>query len=594
MHVNFAPVVDVSNNPLNPITNYRAWSDDPAVVARNSRLYMRGLQEAGILAVAKHFPGHGDVDVDSHLALPTVRVDRGRLDTLELPPYRHLIRAGLGGVMVAHLNVPALDTTGGPSTLARAIVTDVLRQELKFNGLIFTDAMNMGGVISKFAPGEADVRALLAGNDILEFSQNVPLALRLVRAAVDSGRISQREIDAHCRRVLALKQWAGLDHYRPVSSQNIVADLNPPHARYLSHRLSELSITLLRNEKKPAAAAGPRLAAHCHRHHRRGARRHGGVSAGRGRLRAHGPLPPLRRAHARRAGGPAGPPVQLRPYPAGLAGFEPPPGRQLRRQPRGQHAAARAAENRGSGWCWPCFGSAYALTELRDLTRADAVLLAYQESANAQSLTAQVIFGGIGASGELPLTLSDKLPRGFGLRTEGGLRLRYAPPEAVGLDGRLEARVDSIVGQALAAQATPGMQVLIARRGAVVLRKSYGNQTYAGFGEEVRMNEERKGRKRNVSQKRLADALALQPNQRVTTPRPVRDDDVYDLASLTKALAATPALMQLQAAGQFSPDSTLGDYFPDLRKTNKANLKMRDVLAHQAGLQAFIPSGRSW
>ena len=249
MHVNFAPVVDVNNNPANPVIGFRSWGENPAAVARDGRQYMRGMQDAGILAVAKHFPGHGDVDADSHLALPTVRVDRRRLDTLELPPFRSLIAGGLGGMMVAHLNVPALDTVLGPSTLSRPIITGMLREEMGFKGLIFTDAMNMRGVISKFPPGEADVRAIMAGNDILEFSKNIPLALKMVRAAVDSGRISQKEIDEHCRRVLALKQWSGLNHYRPIDTKNLYEDLNGPHAQYLSHRLTELSITLLRNQK---------------------------------------------------------------------------------------------------------------------------------------------------------------------------------------------------------------------------------------------------------------------------------------------------------------------------------------------------------
>ena len=593
MHVNFAPVVDVSNNPLNPVTGYRSWSDDPATVARLGGLYMRGMQDAGILAVAKHFPGHGDVDVDSHLALPTLRADRGRLDSIELPPFRRLIRAGIGGMMVAHLNIPALDTAGGPSTLARPIVTGLLRDELKFNGLIFTDAMNMGGVISKFPPGEADVRALLAGNDILEFSKNVPLALRMVRAAVDSGRISQAEIDQHCRRVLALKQWSGLAKYQPISSQNLAADLNPPHAQYLNHRLTELSLTVLRNQQNLLPLRhldSLRIATLII----------GGTPADTVEFqRAVTDYAPAAHFHL-----PAAPSlddmVDLRAklfgYNTILVGFQ-----DLSRKPATNfgitpeaNALLRELVKPGQQVVVTVFGSAYAVPKLRDINQAGAVVLAYQESANAQQLAAQLVFGGIGASGKLPLALSEKLPAGFGLKTEGGLRLRYANPEDVGLDNRLEARVDSLVGRALAAQATPGAQVLIARRGTVVLRKSYGNQTYAGFAanEELIINNEKLRRAKssgNLSAKSPANSSLLITDYSLTAPRPVRNTDVYDLASLTKVLAATPALMQLQAAGKFSPDSTLGQYFPALRKTNKANLKLRDVLAHQAGLKAFIP-----
>jgi len=226
------------------------------------------------------------------------------------------------------------------------------------------------------------------------------------------------------------------------------------------------------------------------------------------------------------------------------------------------------------------FGSAYAVAKVRDLDRAAAVVLAYQESPDAQSLAAQLIFGAVGAQGTLPVTVANNLPRGFGLKTEGGLRLRYANAEDVGLDGRLEARVDSLVSRALAAQAVPGCQVVVARNGTVVLRKSYGNQTYAGYSDTEPVLKKQKGR-------RSLETPA--PTGALSVPRPVADDDLYDLASLTKLLASTPALLRLEQEGKFSPDSTMGNYFPFLRGTNKANLNMREVLAHQARLKAWIP-----
>ena len=578
MHVNFAPVVDVNNNPANPVIGFRSWGENAKAVARDGRQYMRGMQDAGILAVAKHFPGHGDVDADSHLALPTVRVDRKRLDSLELPPFRSLMAGGLGGVMVAHLNVPALDTVVGPSTLSRSIITGLLRDQMGFKGLIFTDAMNMKGVTSMFPPGEADVRALLAGNDILEFSKNIPLALRMVRTAVDSGRISQPEIDQHCRRVLALKQWAGLNHYRPIDPKNLYEDLNPPHAQYLSHRLSELSITLLRNQKNllPLQHLDTLRVATL-------------VLGGLPRdttdfQRAVADYVPTAHFHA-----PAAPTLDeltklreaLKPYNLVLVSLQ-----SLGRLPATNFGISpetnlllRELVDQKQTLVLSVFGSAYAVAKVRDLDRAAAVVLAYQESSNAQNLAAQAIFGGIAATGRLPVTVSDKFPRGFGLRTAGNFRLRYANPEDEDMDGRLEVRVDSLVGRALAAQAFPGAQVVIARRGTVVLRKSYGNQTYAGMGAE-NAPQPMKRRKARAPQS-VARILAV--------PRPVRDDDLYDLASLTKLMASTPALLRLQTEGKFSPDSTMGNYFSFLRGTNKAGLKMRDVLAHQARLKAWIP-----
>ncbi|MCC3154258.1 glycoside hydrolase family 3 N-terminal domain-containing protein [Hymenobacter sp. BT770] len=576
MHVNFAPVVDVNNNAANPVIGFRSWGENPAAVSRDSRQYMRGMQDAGILAVAKHFPGHGDVDADSHLALPTVRVDRRRLDTLELPPFRSLIAGGLGGMMVAHLNVPALDTVSGPSTLSRPIITDFLRKEMGFKGLIFTDAMNMKGVISKFPPGEADVRALIAGNDILEFSKNVPLAIQMVRAAVDSGRISQKEIDEHCRRVLALKQWAGLDHYRPIETKHIYEDLNGPHARYLSHRLTELSITLLRNQNKllPLQRLDTLRIATL-------------VLGGSARdttdfQKAVADYAPTAHFHAS-----ASPTLDellqlrtaLKPYNMVLVSLQ-----SLGRLPATSFGITpetnlllRELVNQKQEVVVSVFGSAYAVAKVRDLDRAGAVVLAYQESPDAQNLAAQAIFGGMAAAGKLPVTVSDRYPRGYGLRTAGNLRLRYANPEDVDMDGHLEAQVDSLVGRAMAAQAFPGAQVVIARRGTVVLRKSYGNHTYAGLGNVV------------IQKKKKRKQQAASSPESLSVPRPVRNDDIYDLASVTKLMASTPALLKLQEQNKFSPDSTMGQYFPFLRGTNKANLRMRDVLTHQARLKAWIP-----
>ena len=593
MHVNFAPVVDVNNNPNNPVIGFRSWGENPAAVARLSRLYMRGMQDAGVLAVAKHFPGHGDVEADSHLALPLVRVDRGRLDSLELPPFKAMIGSGIGGMMVAHLNVPALDNSGAPTTLSAPVVTGLLRQQLGFKGVVFTDAMNMQGVISRVPPGEAEVRALLAGNDVLEFSKNVPLALQSVLAAVDSGRIAQARIDESCRRVLALKQWAGLKNYQPISEPNLVADLNPAHARYLAHRLTQDGLTLLRNQRgllplqrldtlklatlviggaptdttdfQHAVLDYDQAAAHFH-------------------LPAAPTMDELTDMRA-----------QLFAYDVVLVALQ-----GLGRLPATSFGIAPEAQlllreltKPGQRVVLTVFGSAYAVAKVRDYDRLSAVLLAYQESPDAQRLAAQLIFGGIGATGKLPVTVGPGLPAGFGLSTQPGLRLAYAHPEDAGMDSRLEARVDSLMASALAAGAMPGAQAIIARRGVVVLRKNYGYcQASAAAAPLPALPELSASVAPAVGSE---PAVAAIPNLKPEGNKPrsvtplVTDADRYDLASLTKILAATPALLKLQEQGKFSPDSTMGQLFPFLRASNKAPLRMRDVLTHQAGLPAFIP-----
>ncbi|MGB3619288.1 MAG: glycoside hydrolase family 3 N-terminal domain-containing protein, partial [Catalinimonas sp.] len=249
VHVNFAPVIDVNNNPANPVINFRSFGEDRARVARKGVAYARGMQDGGLLTSAKHFPGHGDTDTDSHLALPLISHGRRRLDSLELYPFRRVIDAGVAGIMVAHLSVPALDTTAGrASTLSRAIVTDLLKGELGFRGLTFTDAMNMRAVADHYPPGEADARALLAGNDVLEFTQDVAKTISEVRRMIEAGTLTQAAVDARCRKMLLAKAWVGLDHYAPVALENLVEDLNPPAAAHLNRQLFEGSLTALRNE----------------------------------------------------------------------------------------------------------------------------------------------------------------------------------------------------------------------------------------------------------------------------------------------------------------------------------------------------------
>jgi len=249
MHVNFAPVADVNNNPANPVISYRSFGEDRGNVAIKAMAYADGLQSNGIMTSGKHFPGHGDTDVDSHYALPLIKHDRNRLDSLELYPFKRMLDNGLAGVMIAHLSIPALDNTPNlPSTLSEPIVTGILRNELGFKGLVFSDAMNMKGVTDHFPTGEAEIRALLAGNDILELTPNIPKAIDAIEAAIREGRISQDYIDAKVRKVLAAKQWSGLDKWRPIELRNLRADLNSVTSANLNRKLAANFVTLARHQ----------------------------------------------------------------------------------------------------------------------------------------------------------------------------------------------------------------------------------------------------------------------------------------------------------------------------------------------------------
>ena len=247
MQMNFGPDMDINNNPNNPVINYRSFGDNKYNVAAKGIAYLKGMQDEGLLTTAKHFPGHGDTNVDSHLDLPLLPFSRERLDTLEEYPFRQAVKAGISGVMIAHMDIPALDSTKKlPSTLSRPIVTGILKDSLKFKGLIVSDAMEMKGVTKYFPNGEADVKAFLAGNDVLELSENSDRAIKLIRKAIRQNKISEGEFDARVKKVLAAKYWAGLNHYHPTSTEHLVSDLNRPAEKVLIQQLSDDAVTVLK------------------------------------------------------------------------------------------------------------------------------------------------------------------------------------------------------------------------------------------------------------------------------------------------------------------------------------------------------------
>lgn len=246
MQINFAPDMDVNNNPRNPVINYRSFGENKYNVAEKGIAYMKGMQDGGIFTTAKHFPGHGDTDVDSHFDLPQLPFTAGRLDSLEMYPFKQAFDAGLSGIMVAHMSIPALDPTPHvPSTLSRPIVTGILKEKLGFKGLIFSDAMGMKGVVKYFPNGEADVRGIIAGMDVIELSENSDRAVKLIRKSIRQKRLSWADIDEKVRRILQAKYWMGLNALQPVDPNNIVQDLNRPASQQLVQKLTDAAVTVL-------------------------------------------------------------------------------------------------------------------------------------------------------------------------------------------------------------------------------------------------------------------------------------------------------------------------------------------------------------
>ena len=249
MHINFAPVVDVNSNAANPVIGTRSFGENKVNVENKGIAVMKGMQDNHIMACAKHFPGHGDTDSDSHLTLPIIKHSYERIDSLELFPFKRTIEEGMGSMMVAHLYIPELDNTKNQaSTLSPKIVNGLLKDSLGFEGLIFTDALNMKGVSKYYGPGEVELMAFLAGNDVMEFAEDVPKAMELIRKKVEDGTVSQADIDARCRKVLEAKAWFGLDAYQPVELEGLTNELNDSKARGIHNELVANSLTLLINK----------------------------------------------------------------------------------------------------------------------------------------------------------------------------------------------------------------------------------------------------------------------------------------------------------------------------------------------------------
>ncbi len=548
IHVNFAPVVDINNNPANPVIGDRSFGEDRYMVTAKAYQYMLGLQDAGVLACAKHFPGHGDTDTDSHLDLPVIPHSRARLDSIELFPFRALISKGLPAVMIAHLQIPALDNRPNtPTTLSKYVVTNLLREELQFQGIIFTDALEMKGVTKYYAPGQVELNAFIAGNDMLVLPQNIKAAVDTLKSAFQDGRLDQADLKDHVTRILRCKHLLGLtdvrDVIRPIDQ--IKDQVNDPEAMALKTALIENALTVVSNERnripiqridtlsvatlmlgtKTQGVFQKRTDAYVTAEH---------FTVDKGAL-------PGRRA-ALLASLDKKELVVI-----GITGL-----------------TKKAEENFGvtedvieflkelntkTEIIVIVFGSPYSLTSFEGIPH---ILMAYDEDPLVQDLAIQGIFGAFAMQGKLPVSASEKFPSGYGMNSGTLMRLGYTLPERVGMSSDSLVRIATIVEQMILEKAAPGCQIVVARDGKVVYEKAFGHFTY-------------------------------------DTLRKVQLSDLYDLASITKIAASTLSLMRLTNEGKINLDGKLGEFLPDLQGSNKAGLQVSTLLAHQAGLVAWIP-----
>ena len=548
-HVNFAPVVDINNNPNNPVIGSRSFGEDRDEVYEHALQYMRGLQDQNVLAVAKHFPGHGDTDVDSHKDLPVILHNRARLDSVELYPFKHLFKAGMGGVMVAHLFVPELDSTKNTATtLSYKVTTELLRNELGFKGLAFTDALNMKGVSKFFAPGEVDLKALLAGNDVLLFPKDVPTAISKIKTAIQNKKLSIEDLDLHVRKILAVKYWSGANRFVPLSKENIHKELNNEDVLLMQQKLVENAITLVNNKDRILPLRGldnQRIAS---------------VSIGdfstnefQKTLKLYTKVDDYRMKKFPSNYEWESLKKKLSKYSLVIFSFN-----KTNRSPRKNYGISLQSMKlveeyaKTKNVIVDVFANPYTLKKFKSLEVFKAVIVSYNNWKLTQKLSAELIFGGIPALGKLPISINEMYPVGTGSIIKKAHRFKYTLPKDAGIDESYLYKIDSIVINSIREGAFPGCQVFAARNGKVFYNKSFGHFTY--------------DKKQNVN-----------------------NENLYDLASMTKILATTVSLMKLQDQKKFNINDTLGYYLPETIGSNKSNMLIKDILLHQARLKPWIP-----
>jgi len=548
MQVNFAPDIDINNNPLNPVIGNRSFGENKLNVTKKALMYMKGMQDNHVLACGKHFPGHGDTDSDSHKTLPTIKSSRARLDTLELYPFKELIAQGLGSMMVAHLSIPALDTTPNQaSTLTKSIVSGLLKDTLGFKGLIFTDALNMKGVSKFYKPGEVEVKALIAGNDVLLFPEDVPIGIKEIKAAIERGEISQKEIDDRCMKILLVKQWAGLNHYSKVQLKNLTKDLNTPQAELINRKLTEASLTLLQNKNNivPLQKLDSLRIASLSLGYKElnifqktlsnyAPVTHFGIDKDAKQLAFDSVLKKLKDfnlviVHVNNTNNKPDKDFGLTPQIVSM----------LKAVMKQSKVIVNVAAN------------PYILAKMDSLQFADGVIMSYEDNDYSESYSAQLIFGGIASQGKLSVSPTAYFKQGMGIETKA-IRFKYTIPEELGANSKAFSRIDSIALKGIKDKVYPGCQIFVAKNGKVIYQKSFGYHTY-----ENKIK--------------------------------VKNDDIYDIASVTKIAASTLSVMRLVDEGKINLDENLCSYLPQLEGSNKQNMVIREMMTHQAGLKDWIP-----
>lgn len=547
IHVNFAPVVDVNNNPNNPVINYRSFGENPSNVCNKGWAYASGMQDAGIIACAKHFPGHGDTDVDSHKDLPVINHSMKRLREVEMQPFQFLINQGVKSVMTAHLYIPAIDDRPNiAASISDKAINGLLRRELGFTGLSFTDALNMQGVAKYHPNGELELKALMAGNDILLAPGDIPKATSLIKKAMIDGRLSEEYVWGKVMKVLNYKHAMGLHQFETIAEENLNEDLNNAKAEFINYELVGKELCLAKDVNKII----PLKAHQTDKKVLVVAIGDGGKTTFQTELEKYGfnksigvnknasitEFNNIRRVASQ--------------YDLTIVSLH-----KTSKYPPSFGVTSNTKKfmsemGKSSKTLFVNFGNPY---NLKSFANQKSVLLAYEDLKANHIKAAQAIVGINGVNGRLPVTVNDQFVAEMGVITEARGELFEARPEEVGMSSKTLKQIDYIAKKAINEGATPGIQVFVAKNGRTVYNRSFGKHVY--------------GPKSNY----------------------VSNNDLYDLASITKVAATTLTLMKLVEEEEISLDDKMSKYLTELKGTNKEFMTIRQVLEHKAGLYSWIP-----
>lgn len=544
VHVNFAPVADVNSNPANPVIGDRSFGEDKHNVAAKAIAYMKGLQDEGVMACAKHFPGHGDTNVDSHHDLPVISHNMDRLNEIELYPFKKMIESGVQGIMVAHLNIPAIDDRPNrPTTLSSKAVKVLLKEKLGFEGLVFTDAMDMKGVTKFFKPGESDAEAFMAGNDILVLSENIPEAISVIKEYLQQGKISEEQIEKTVKKILTAKYRIILPA-RKYTMSEVETIINSPHAVSLKSKLIENAITLVKDSLDLVPVRTIKGKAFL------------SVALGvdkenllQKRLKQYADFETMQSPWLISAEFKSRVLQKAKTKDLVIVSLH-----GLSKSPATNFGLNKEALellqtlNKSNRLLVCVMGTPYSIGVLTDI---QVIIVGYEDDNMFQDKMAQAIFGANDFRGKLPIGVG-KFKYESGIEKPGNGRLGFDIPERVGMNSRVLKKIDTLVQEIITKKIAPGCQILITKNQKVIYHESFGDFDYTGRTK-------------------------------------VENHHIFDLASMTKILATTMAVMKLYEEKKIDLHSTLSYYLPHLDSFSVADLKIEEMLSHHSGLKAWIP-----